>query len=94
MACPECERLAHESERKGNVSLEPAFPRPLSVMGPGEYSADQDGMKLLDYFAAHALIGYVAGEGPVPDHDVSARWAYAQAIALMEERARVLERMR
>jgi hypothetical protein len=32
----------------------PAFPRPLSKLTSEEVSPDQEGMKLRDYFAAHA----------------------------------------
>lgn len=38
----------------------PAFARPFADNGRGEYSADQQGMTLRDYFAGQALAGLCA----------------------------------
>lgn len=74
----------------------PAFPRPLSHdKGDGthwgdlpEYVPPQDGMTLRDYFAAQALTALIAvysEGGEINEYDF-ARWAYAQADAMLKER--------
>ena len=42
----------------------PAFPRPLSKLSPEEFSVEQDGMSLRDWFAGMALQGLLAATEP------------------------------
>ncbi len=68
-----------------------AFPIPLDN-SPGAYSADP-GMTLRDYFAAKALVGMLANDGPEPSFPSfdklaasMAEVAYQYADAMLAER--------
>lgn len=67
---------------------EQAYPNALA---DGNTSAWQDGMTLLDYFAAKAMQGYCSRNGMNPTWDDRAKWAYQQAAAMMEERKKYLQ---
>lgn len=69
-------------ENKVDFTQEVAFPIPNDP-NPGSYMAQQ-GMLLIDYFAAHAMaICIPAGDGW---HPCFAKQAYDMAEAMMEER--------
>ena len=57
-----------------------AFPR-----HPG--SGGDDGMTLLDYFAAKAMASFLYEQGEAPDEKVAA-WAYHMAAAMLAEKNR------
>lgn len=68
----------------------PAFARPLGALNGEEWSSEQEGMSLRDYFAAKALAGYLAcyagNEAPVPSAEQAANRAYQYADAMLAAR--------
>jgi len=50
------------------------------------YGPMNEGMTLRDYFAGQVIMGIWAGRSDSVTYDDTARWAYAQADAMMEAR--------
>lgn len=67
----------------------PAFPSPCSADEPW-----LKGMSLLDWFAGQALAGYLAmmadPDVDAPDETKTARSAYGYAMAMLDERKRLM----
>jgi hypothetical protein len=63
----------------------PAFPVPAGTMVYGEIWQPGEGMTLRDYFAARAMNAYIQS-GEIGELKI-ARFAYAQADAMLEIRA-------
>ena len=68
----------------GNTS---AFPRPYSEMSSGEYFLPQQGMTLLDYFAARIMPSLILHERFNGDFEGIAKTSYDAAEAMLIERS-------